>query len=185
MKNLCISKNLLLDFFLPKHHICSRITVKRKVAITIHTSMYKRKRRMHSIICHQIIYIDSLVFHRLRQHCTKHVCSYFPNKCSLFSKILQHGKYIARSTARICFKQRISLRTHSIFCKIYQQFSKCCYIKLFHIGFSLHTLRHNDIIFFKIYNGFSIAHKTDLIRFERCVKCCTEYLLSIIQKNFH
>ena len=104
---------------------------------------------------------------------------------SLFSKILQHGKYIARSTARICFKQRISLRTHSIFCKIYQQFSKCCYIKLFHIGFSLHTLRHNDIIFFKIYNGFSIAHKTDLIRFERCIKCCTEYLLSIIQKNFH
>ena len=46
--------------------------------------------------------------------------TYVSDKCRTFSKILQHGQYITRSTSGIDLQNRISLCTDSIFRKIHK-----------------------------------------------------------------
>ena len=59
------------------------------------------------------------------------IISYFSQKCSLFTKLVQHCQHITRCSARAGFEQVISLFTLSVHCKINQKFSHCDYVKIF------------------------------------------------------
>lgn len=80
------------------------------------------------IIVNQTLCRNPQSFYGTFEHFSKKVVSKFSNKCCSISLLFQHDRNIARSSARICFKQRICLSNYSILNKINQQFAYCYYI---------------------------------------------------------
>ena len=131
MEQSCLTDKVFLNFLLTKHHICPRISIERKFSVSIRESMYKCKRRVHFIIRQKIRCINPCTADRIPQQSSKLIISYFSQKCSLFTKLVQHCQHITRCSARAGFEQVISLFTLSVHCKINQKFSHCDYVKFF------------------------------------------------------
>ena len=139
MENSGIADQISIHIILGKHHISTRITVKREITISIRISMYKSKSCMHFIIHNKISGIDSTFFDSTFKLFAKHIITYFSDKGSLFTKTVQHGKNIARSPTRIGLESWISLGTFAVFCKVDQKLAESCYIiqSVFHLCFLL------------------------------------------------
>ena len=114
-----ITGNLL--FF--QHHVCTWITVKREIPVSIRIGVNKCQCGMYFFIGYKIISINANFFHGLAKLVTKHIFSYFSNEGCFLAKAFQHGKYITGSTTRVGFQKRIPLGADAVFCEIDQQLS--------------------------------------------------------------
>ena len=118
MENTGIPDQVFLNFISGKHHICTRVAVKREISVSVRISMYESQGSMYLFIDHQIAGIDVYFFHSIFKLCSEHIIANFADKSRFFAKFLKHGQYIAGCTARIGFQYRISLCTCSALGKV-------------------------------------------------------------------
>ena len=130
MENPGIADQIGIYLILCQHHICTWITVERKITVSVRVSMYKSKGSVNFIVHDKISGINAAFFYGSLQLFAEHVVSDLSDKCSFFAKTVQHGKNVTGSSARVCLESRVSLGTVTVFCEVDQKLAESCYIIL-------------------------------------------------------